>query len=227
MILMTFSLILLSFRLFGLYGLYAFAALTLVIANLQVLKSIELLGLVATLGNIVFSATFLTTDIISEIYGKAKAKVAVSIGFFSMITFLALGQLSLVFIPSASDWAHPHLMALLSILPRITAASLIAYLFSNFHDVWAYEFWRKKFPAVKHIWIRNNASTIVSQLLDSLIFSFIAFFGVFPLMVFLEIALSTYILKVIVACIDTPFVYLARSFYDKGKFGLLIKEDRI
>ncbi|MCA1806937.1 MAG: queuosine precursor transporter, partial [Actinobacteria bacterium] len=137
LILGTFGLILLAYRLFGFFGLVAFSALALIIANIQVLKQVEILGLAATLGNVVFSATFLTTDIANEIYGKAKAKLAVHIGFFSMIAFLVLSQLTLLFTPAAGDWASPHLQALFSILPRITVASLVAYFLSNRHDVWA------------------------------------------------------------------------------------------
>jgi len=223
----TFGLILLGYRLFGLYGLYGFAALALVIANVQVLKNVTMLGMAATLGNVVFSATFLTTDILSEIYGKAKARTAVYIGFFSMIAFLITIQLALWFPAAADDWAQPHMKALFTILPRITLASLIAYFISNRHDVWAFDFWRKKFPGSKTLWIRNNASTGVSQLLDSVLFSFIAFFGVFPLQVVLEITATTYILKVLVALADTPFVYVARWMARTGRVGLLLNhEDR-
>lgn len=227
MIVGTFGLILAAFRLFGYFGLAAFSALALIIANIQVLKQVEIFGLAATLGNVVFSATFLTTDIASEIYGRAKSKLLVHIGFFSMITFLILSQLTLLFAPAADDWASPHLAALFTILPRVTLASLVAYFFSNHHDVWAFEFWKKRFPGEKTLWIRNNASTLVSQLLDSMLFSFVAFLGVFPLPVVIEIALSTYIFKVIVAIVDTPFVYIARWMHRTGRVGLLLKADGI
>jgi len=227
LILGTFGLILLSYRLFGFFGLVAFSALALIIANIQVLKQVEILGLAATLGNVVFSATFLTTDIASEIYGKAKAKLIVHIGFFSMIAFLVLSQLTLLFTPTAEDWASPHLEALFTILPRITVASLAAYFLSNRHDVWAFNFWKKRMPGDNRLWFRNNASTLVSQFLDSMVFSLIAFVGVFPFMVVLEIALSTYIFKVVVAAADTPFVYLARWMHRTGRTGLLLNKDEI
>jgi uncharacterized integral membrane protein (TIGR00697 family) len=227
MILGTFGLILLGYRLFGFYGLIAFGALALIIANIQVLKQVTILGLAATLGNVVFSATFLTTDIASEIYGKAKAKLIIHIGFFSMIAFLALSQLTLLFAPAPGDWASPHLEALFTILPRITIASLISYFLSNRHDVWAFDFWKKKLPGDNKLWVRNNASTLVSQLLDSFVFSFIAFLGVFPLMVVVEIALSTYIFKVLVAAADTPFIYLARWMHRTGRTGLFLNKDEI
>lgn len=227
LILGTFGLILLAYRLFGFYGLIAFSALALIIANIQVLKRVEILGLAATLGNVVFSATFLTTDIISEVYGKAKAKLAVHIGFFSMLAFLVLSQVTLFFAPSPGDWAQPHLEALFTILPRITAASLIAYFISNRFDVAAFAFWKAKKPGDNTLWIRNNASTLVSQLLDSLAFSFIAFLGIFPLDIVIQIALSTYIFKVVVALADTPFVYLARWMHRTGRVGYLLAKDGI
>lgn len=227
MIVGTFGLILLSYRFFGFFGLIAFSALALIIANVQVLKQVEILGLAATLGNVVFSATFLTTDIISEIYGKAKAKLAVHVGFFSMIAFLVLMQLTLMFAPASGDWAQPHLEALFTILPRVTLASLAAYFISNRHDVWAFAFWKKRMPGDDKLWIRNNASTLVSQLLDSMVFSFVAFLGVFPLPVVIEIALSTYIFKVFVAVADTPFVYIARWMHRTRRTGLFLNKDEI
>lgn len=227
LILTTFSLILLSYRLFGLYGLYGFSAFALIVANIQVLKAVEIFGVAASIGSVVFSATFLITDIIGELYGKDKARTAVYIGFFSTITFLVFTQISLAFIPSANDWANPHLSAIFSLLPRVTLASLGAYFFSNMHDVWAYSFWRKKFPGKKQIWIRNNASTIISQLLDSIVFASIAFIGLFPIEIFFQLAFSTYLFKVVVAAADTPFVYAARWLQEKGKVGaLLAEEDR-
>ncbi|MGL5578576.1 MAG: queuosine precursor transporter, partial [Fusobacteriaceae bacterium] len=79
----------------------------------------------------------------------------------------------------------------------------------QFHDIRAYNFWKKRFPATKHIWIRNNLSTLVSQFIDNLVFTAIAFWGVMPLEVLIEIFWSTYFIKFIVASADTPFVYLA------------------
>ncbi len=98
-------------------------------------------------------------------------------------------------------------------MPRIVLGSMAAYLISQLHDVWAYQYWKGK---VRHIWVRNNASTIVSQLIDSVIFTFAAFAGTFPMGVLLEIVISTYLLKVIVAIVDTPFIYLARWMKTKG-----------
>ena len=225
LIITAFSLIVLSYRLFGLTGLYSFSALSIVVANIQVLKQVDIFGWAMTMGAVVYSASFLITDIISELYGEKKAKGAVYIGFWSMLLFVLLSQFSLEFIPSARDWAHPHMLALFSILPRILLASIIGFLISNLHDVKAFTYWKKRFPAPKHIWIRNNASTVVSQLIDTFLFISIAFIGVFPLPVMLQIMATTYVFKVLIALADTPFVYLAAHIHSKTKGQGLFLQD--
>ena len=212
MLALNFAAILVVYRLFGRVGLFVWIPIATITANLQVLKTIELFGLTATLGNIVYATTFLVTDILSENYGRKDARRAVGIGFVSLVALVVLMNVALLFEPDASDFAQPHLSAIFTILPRITAASFVAYLVSQYHDVWAYQFWRDRFPGERQIWIRNNLSTIVSQLIDSAIFSALAFVGVFPFTIVLEIALTTFLFKVIVAAADTPLVYLARAW---------------
>lgn len=217
MLLGNFAAILIVYRLFGRTGLYVWVPLAAITANIQVLKTVEIFGITATLGNIVYATSFLVTDILSENYGKPAAKRAVWFGFFSLIVFVVLMNLALWFEPDASDFAQPHLSELFTLLPRVTGASLLAYAVSQLHDVWAYHFWRSRFPAVRQIWIRNNLSTVVSQLVDSIVFTGAAFLGVFPLGVVIEIAATTYVLKVIVALADTPLVYIARRWKDRDR----------
>jgi uncharacterized integral membrane protein (TIGR00697 family) len=215
MLLANFIAILIVYRYFGRIGLFIWIPIATIVANLQVLKTVELFGLTATLGNIVYASSFLVTDILSENYGKRDARRAVSIGFISIFALVGLMNLALLFDPDASDFAQPHLVALFEILPRVTGASLIAYLISQYHDVWAYHFWKSRFPAQRLIWVRNNLSTIVSQLIDSVVFSLLAFLGVFDIAVVLEIAATTYLFKLIVAVADTPLVYLASHWHSR------------
>ncbi len=203
----NFVAILLAYRLFGLTGLFAWIAIAGIVANIQVSKTIELFGITATLGNIVYAGSFLATDIISERYGPKTARRAVWLGFFSILVATGFMQLALMFVPAASDTMHPNLVAVFSVLPRIVGASLLAYVVSQRHDVWAFQFWKNRFPGP--LWLRNNLSTIVSQLIDSVLFTVVAFYGVFPLTVLIEIVFSTYVLKAIVALLDTPFLYAA------------------
>ncbi len=215
LLLVNFGLILLVFRLFGSRGLYVWVGVTVIAANIQVVKTVELFGFTATLGNIVYASSFLITDILSENYGVEGARRAVFYGFASVIGFTILMQLSLFFEPASVDFAQESLAVIFGFLPRIVLASLLAYGVSQFHDVWAYAFWKRLLPDRRYLWIRNNASTVVSQLIDSAVFATVAFLGVFDRSVFLEILVTTYLFKVIVAVCDTPFVYLARRWVDK------------
>jgi hypothetical protein len=225
MLLVNFAIILLVYRFFGRMGLFIWIPIATITANLQVLKTVEIFGLTATLGNIVYATTFLVTDILGENYGRKDAGRAVGIGFLSLISVVVLMQLALLFEPSAEDFAQPHLSAIFEILPRVTLASVAAYALSQYHDVWAYQFWKARFPEPRRIWVRNNLSTLVSQLIDSAVFSFAAFLGVFELSVVLEIAATTYLFKLIVAVADTPLVYLAHRWKARSRINEPYREN--
>ena len=212
MLLVNFAAILAVYRIFGKLGLYVWIPIAVIVANIQVLKYVQLLGLTATLGNVVYASSFLVTDILSENHGRREANRAVAIGFVSLVAMVTLMNIALLFEPDPADTAHVHLGAIFSLLPRITAASLLAYVVSQYHDVWAYSFWRKRVPGTRTIWIRNNLSTLVSQLIDSVVFTLAAFAGRLELRVLLEIIVTTYVLKALVAFADTPLVYLASSW---------------
>lgn len=216
-LLFNFLAILLVYRYFGKVGMYIWVAISTIICNIQVIKTVQLFGLVATLGNIVYGTNFLATDILSENYGKKYAQKAVCFGFVSLLIMTVSMQIALTFTPDVSDFSQSSLETIFSLMPRVATGSLLAYIVSQTHDVYAYEFWRKLFPGKKHIWIRNNGSTMVSQLIDTTIFTFIAFWGVYPPSVFLSIYGTTYIFKWVVAAADTPFVYIASWLKEKGR----------
>jgi queuosine precursor transporter len=219
MLVVNFVLIIISYRLFGRIGLYAWVPIAAIVANIQVVKLVEFFGITATLGNIVYASSFLVTDILSEIYGKKEAKRAVYIGLFSLVAMTVLMNLALTFIPAADDFAQESLATIFGFMPRIAGASLLAYFLSQTHDVWAYDFWRNRFPSLRLLWLRNNASTMVSQLIDSTVFTLLAFWGVFPMAALMEIFWTTYLLKWVVGAADTPFIYIARYWYDSGRIS--------
>ncbi len=223
MLLANFLLVILAYRLFGKWGLIMWIPVSAIVANIQVVQTVRLFGLAATLGNIVYATSFLVTDILSENYGKKEAKMAVWIGFFSLIAMTLLMNIALLFHPLEGDdfsvIAQEATRTIFELMPRIALASLIAYFLSQRHDVWAFHYWKKVFHKDNQLWIRNNLSTIVSQLIDSIVFVFIAFYGVFENRVLVEILITTYLLKWIVAVADTPFVYWARALHRKGLPG--------
>lgn len=213
--LVNFSLLLLFYRLFGRMGLFAWIGMATVIANIQVLETVELFGLTATLGNIIYGTAYLATDILNEKYGKKDAKKAVWLGFSTLITMTIMMQVVLVFEPGSDDIAHGSLATIFGMIPRVAAGSLAAYAISQYFDVWIYDKLRKLFPSDKNLWIRNNGSTVISQLLDTAVFCTIAFYGEYPTSIWLEIFFTTYIIKFAVALIDTPFMYIAKNLHKK------------
>lgn len=216
LLLANFFAIICAYRFFGKIGLYIWIPIATILANIQVLKMVDLLSIGVTLGNITYASSFLVTDILSENYGKKSARKAVFIGFFSLLATVIIMNIALQFKPNEFDFIQESLTNIFAILPRIALASLIAYGVSQLHDVWAYNFWKNIFPEDKFLWLRNNASTMVSQLIDSVLFTFIAFWGLLPQGEFVQILITTYVLKWIVAAIDTPFLYLAQFMYRSG-----------
>jgi uncharacterized integral membrane protein (TIGR00697 family) len=213
----SFLIVILAYKLFGKTGLYIWTAAAVILANIQVMKTIEVFGLVTALGNVIYSSLFLVTDIINENHSKKEAQKAVWIGFFVLISTTILMQVTIQFIPHESDFLSEHITAIFSLLPRIAFASLVAYLISQNHDVWFFAKMKKKYEK-KHLWLRNNLSTISSQLLDNTVFTLIAFIGVFSWSIIGQIFLTSMILKIIVAAFDTPFIYWARKIKTKKRY---------
>jgi len=208
--LIALGLTLLVFRFFGKHGLYVIIVALVITANIQVVKTVQLFGLVATLGNVLYASVFFATDVLSEVYGKQAARRGVWLGFIGMALMTLWMQMGLRFIPHTSDFSQESLLTIFGLMPRIAVGSMVAYLVSQHHDIWAFLYWKKKTKG-RFLWIRNNASTMVSQAIDSAIFCSIAFWGVFDTNIWLQILTTTYILKLIVAAVDTPFIYLAKK----------------
>jgi len=208
-LLIDLSLAVVVYRFFGKFGLYALIVASVITANIQVVKTVQLFGLVATLGNVLYGSIFFTTDILSEVYGKKAARRGVWLGFIGMALMAIWMQIGLRFIPDMSDFAQGSMVTIFGLMPRVAAGSLIAYLVSQHHDIFAFHFWKGKTKG-RFLWLRNCASTMVSQAIDSVIFSVIALWGLFDTNTWLQILVTTYFLKWFVAVIDTPFIYLAK-----------------
>ncbi len=200
----------LAYKLFSKTGIYAWIALATVIANIEVVKCVDIFGLPLTLGNVTYGSIFLATDILNEKYGREKAQKGVFLGFFSLLVLTLFTQIDLLYIPSSNDFAQGAMQTIFALTPRICLGSMLAYLVSNTMDVFLYKKIRDILPSDKFLWVRNNAATMTSQLVDTILFTFIAFFGVFPLSIVLKLCFTTYVLKLIIAVCDTPFLYLAK-----------------
>jgi len=170
-------------------------------------KQVDIGPFIMPLGVLTIPITFLITDVINEVYGPKVAKGVVTIGFTSMVLVLALTQIAVHLSPSAVFQGQEAYATIFGAVPRLTLASMCAYVVSQYHDVWAFHFWRRKTDG-KHLWIRNNASTIVSQILDTGIFIVIAFAGVVPFDALKAMILGQLVAKWLLAFVDTPFCYL-------------------
>ena len=177
-------------------------------------------GMEMTLGNILFASTFLVTDIASELYGKKKAQRAVYLGIATSIIFILISQSWMLYTPNESDFATPSIRAIFSNTPRLMLASVIVYVIVQLFDVWLYHKWwdftKKKFgDSDRFLWLRNNGSTLFSQLLNTLLYTFGAFLGMYSIPTLISIAISSYVIFIVTSLADTPFVYLARKIYKK------------
>jgi hypothetical protein len=226
LLLVCFAAVLALVRLFGPAGLYVYVAVAVIGANVQVLKPVQFAVFAdpVALGTVLFASTFLCTDILAEHYGRAEARRAVLLGFSAYLLWTVLMVLTLGFAPLTAAqageglaWALPVQDALGTLFlpaPALFAAGMTAYLVSQFHDIWLYRLIRRR-TGGRWLWLRNNASTMVSALIDTIVFSVLAWvvFAPEPLgwqtLVFTYIV-GTWVLRVAVATLDTPFIYLAR-----------------
>lgn len=213
-----FSVALTLIHFLGKRALYAIVIVQIIICNLQVLKLIDLMGMVESFGNISYGSIFLATDLMGEVYGEKEARRAVWLGLFSLVFLTVSMQVTLFLTPHPDDTGHDAMVTLFSLSPRIIMGSTIAFIVSQFHDVKSFHFWKNKTNG-KHLWIRNNLSTMTSQFIDTVLFVFIAFYGVYSQETFISIFVTTLIFKWLVAIFDTPIVYL-------GRFLLLKHEKR-
>ena len=221
-LLFIFGAALAAYWLFGKTGLYCVSAAATILANIEVLILVDAFGMEQTLGNVLFAVTFLITDILSECEGKKAANLAVWTGIFSSVFFLVLSQSWLLYAPSEGDWASPAIHTIFSNTPRMLAASLSVYAVSQFFDVWLYHKWwaftEKKFgDRRRFLWLRNNGSTLISQIVNTLLFTTLAFAGTYDSATFVSIFISSYLIYVVTSLLDTPFVYLARRISDRKK----------
>ncbi len=186
-------------------------------AKIAVLGSINGIGLFVPAGVLAYAVTFTVTDVVSEVYGKKAASTTVFIGFITQLFIIAYSLIA-VHLPTApfQEEYKTIFNRIFSVAPNIVIASLIAYLISQNHDIWAFHWWKKKTHG-RYLWLRNNASTIVSQFIDTLIFIIFAFNilptftggVVVPWSTIPFIILGQYLVKVSIALFDTPFVYLS------------------
>ena len=220
-VILIYGTVLVAYRFFGKIGMYVMTVIATILANIEVLMLVDGFGMEQTLGNVMFASTYLVTDILSENEGKKSANKAVWLGVFTAAIMLIFTQYWLLYTPTSNDWAREHITAIFSSTPRLIAASFIGYIISQQFDVWLYHKWwdfteKKTGENKRFLWLRNNGSTLISQLINTLIFTTVAFFGVYDTKTFISIMLSSYIIYIFTSLLDTPIAYIARWMKNKG-----------
>lgn len=205
-ILVVLSFVLIAFRL-GYAWLIALVAVMATLMNVYVTKFFTLFGLAVTGGNVLYAAIFLSTDMIEEHYGRRRALAAVAAGFLVSLFFLVTSRFILAYRPNGFDTMQPHLVEVFRLTPRIVAASMFTYLIAQTGDVFLFGRLRR-LTRGRALWLRNCGSTFVSQFIDTVVFTYLAFYGVVDAL--WEMILFTYIVKLVVAVMDTPFLYLSK-----------------
>tara|TARA_B100000886_G_scaffold336306_1_gene294816 strand:- start:1665 stop:2315 length:651 start_codon:yes stop_codon:yes gene_type:complete len=189
------------------------------IANKFVTVDLGFKVFIVSAGILPYPLTFLVTDLISEIYGQKRANLVVFSGFIaSMFVLLFLwlgGQFNAIPSSIVGDETYNSVF---QNAWRIIAASMIAYLFAQFVDVRIFHFW-KKLTNGKHLWLRNNGSTVASQLIDTTLVVCILFLGVWNGDQIFQAIIDGWLFKLLMAFVDTPIIY-GIIYLLKGKIDI-------
>ncbi|WP_089729272.1 queuosine precursor transporter [Candidatus Thiosymbion oneisti] len=202
-----------------LIGFGTIYAALLVAANAAGTKIIAVGSLAASATVFVYALTFLVTDIVSDVYGKKAADKLVIYGFVSVLLAVVIYQLAIVAPPAPFFQNQEAYESVFGVTWRLLLGGLVAYLISQFLDIRIFHYIREK-TNTKHLWLRNVASTLISQFVDTVIFITVAFYGVFDDL--FALILGQYLIKLVIALLDTPFAYLGISIakrFSDGEYG--------
>jgi len=213
------GLAILLYRFFGKYGLYTAVVLGIVLGNLQGGKVSELTlfgySFTASMGAILYSGIYFATDVLNEKFGREEANRAVMLGFVANVAVMITLWISIQFRPSditgSALEVHNAISTLAGYSPIFVIGSLAAYLISQTFDVWFFHKIRS-YTGESKLWLRNNLSTITSQLLDTMIYQFTWVMAGMDIKTAFLIAVTKYIFKVFIAGIDTIFIYWVRKW---------------
>ncbi len=190
-----------------------------------------------TTGILVYPLTFLVTDLVSEIYGKKRADFMVLMGFLMSMLMLGVVQLAIAvpphpywvpgqnpFFASEAEYQHAF-QSVFALNGILLVGSMAAYACAQLTDNWLYHFW-KRVTGGKHLWLRNNGSTWISQLVDTAVVNSILFYVGFGMefMVGVKIMTTIYLYKLAIAALDTPFIY-AGVYLIKRALGVAWEDD--
>ncbi|WP_028784526.1 queuosine precursor transporter [Thalassobacillus devorans] len=195
----------------------------LILANILGVKLFSVGGYVLPAAVIVYVITYLITDVIGEVYGKEAAKKTVQAGFFTQVIALLFIFVAIQLPAAPFFQSQAEFETILGGSFRVMLASLISYVASQNFDVFIFHRLKKK-HGEKKLWLRNNLSTMSSQLIDTIVFITIAFAGTMPTAALSGMIATQYVFKFLVAAIDTPIAYLLVNAAKKDKQKIQLAE---
>lgn len=214
--------LLIFFRYFQLSGILAYSTVAIIVSNLHVLKtaSFTFLSEPVALGTVVFSSLYLCSDMVTEFYGPQKARQIIHVNFMALILMGVLMLLALGHAPLNSprdQQVHQAIKILFLPTPSLIAASLIAYMVSQYNDVWIFSYLRQV-TGHQMLWLRTTFSTLISGFVDTVIFSILAWVVFAPYPMSWKTLIWTYIfgtfwLRALISLLHTPLIYIAKRLH--------------
>lgn len=196
--------------------LSVFFVAVLLISNIASTKIVEIGWLTFDGGTLLFPLSYIFADILTEVYGFARARRVIWLGFICALVMSAVLYI-VGMLPAAADWGNQAAYdAILGQAPRIVMASLIAYLcgeFINSFILAKMKIWTEG----KRLWMRTIGSTVVGEFVDSTLFILIAFAGVLPNSLLLTLIISNYIFKTVIEILFTPATYAATNYLKRAE----------
>ena len=181
---------------------------SVVAANVTGGKIVSIVGFSLSVGALAYPITFLYTDVLSDVFGKRATQQVIWMGFLANVLVGGFIWLSVQISPAEFWLDQGEYANVLGASARVFFASTCAFLTSQLIDVEIFHFIKRLAPGFGVLWIRNNASTFISQGIDTVLFASIAFIGVVPFEQVLDIIIGQYVIKLFIALLDTPICYL-------------------
>lgn len=230
-IIICFGTLIILNKLFGKNGVFAYIALAVILANIETVCKVNMFGLpdnTVVLGTVTFASVFLATDILNECYGYKESKKGAIIGIISAIFFIAMTQIDILYRPASDSFMHDIFSTYFGVdgtFIWVTISSVMMFSISQLLDVFLFERIKRK-TGNKLLWLRNNVATIISNCTENFLFCIFGYY-LFPMWFsggvimsienVLMIALTTCVIEIAVALLDTPFLYLAKKCKYKEK----------
>ena len=196
----------------GKEALVALVCILCILANLFVTKQITLFGFSATCSDAFTIGATLGLNLLQEYFGKNIARKTIWINFSFLVFYAVISQIHLAYLPSFADSTHWHFVSVLQFMPRIVIASFTVYLIAQSVDYILYGFFKRACND-RFLVVRNYGSMLISQLVDTILFSFLGLYGIVSNIG--EIIIISYIIKVIAIIIATPFVAFSRRIVNR------------